>query len=214
MARATGSDIAPPNTGIDKTLFDRFFAGDDAAFMEIFDRHTQRLYLYCLKYVNDRQAAEDLVQDIWERVMKLRASGAEAPIIPLAFLYRIARNLSLNHLRNQRNHAQLEALPEWKLPSVTPRERTHHEELLAIAMEHLPIPYREVLILNAYSDYRFDEIAEMLDESVGTVRTRAWRARNRLARLLAALISMDDPDERNDGRTKHDSANDLQEEEE
>jgi RNA polymerase sigma-70 factor (ECF subfamily) len=212
MARATGSDTAPAKKGIDIDLFERFFAGDDGAFMEIFDRHTHRLYLYCLKYVGERQAAEDLVQDVWERIMKLRSSGAEPPNVPLALLYRIARNLSLNYIRNRRNHTQLDALPEYKLPSVTPREKTRHEELVTIALEHLPINYREVLILNAYSDYRFDEIAEMLDEPVGAVRTRAWRARNRLARLLAALIGLDDPDERIDGGTSGDDADDPQEE--
>ncbi len=60
------------------------------------------------------------------------------------------------------------------------------------ALEHLPLPQREVLILNAYSGYRFDEIAEMLGEPVGAIRTRAWRARVQLGRVVSALIELDE----------------------
>jgi RNA polymerase sigma-70 factor (ECF subfamily) len=166
--------------------------------MEIFDRHTHRLYLYCLKYVGDRETAEDIVQDVWERVMKLRSSGREAPPVPLALLYRIARNLSLNHIRNRRHNTPLDLMTDVNHPSFTPREASHQEELVAIALNHLPIAQREVLILNAYSDFRFDEIAEMLGEPVGAVRTRAWRARTQLGRILSALIGLDDGGEEND----------------
>jgi RNA polymerase sigma-70 factor (ECF subfamily) len=194
-ARSDESEAVRSAAAVDNALFRRFFSGDDSAFLEIFDRHTERL-------VGDRQAAEDLVQDVWERIMKQRARGAEPPDVPLALLYRIARNLSLNHIRDRRNHTQLDAMPESRLPSVTPREKSRHEELVAMAMEHLPINYREVLILHAYSDYRFDEIAEMLGEPVGAIRTRAWRARTKLARLLAALIGLYDPDEHDENETR------------
>ena len=182
----------------DVDLFSRFLSGEDAALMELFDRHTHRLYLYCLKFVGDRVQAEDLVQDLWERVIKLRSRASEPPPNPLGLLYRIARNLSLNSIRDRRQVSSLDALPEWQHPSVSTREMSQHEELVVAALEHLPLPQREVLILNAYSGYRFDEIAEMLGEPVGAIRTRAWRARVQLGRVISALIELDENRESTD----------------
>lgn len=181
---------SPSEKDID--LFARFISGEDAALMEIFDRHTHRLYLYCLKFVGDRGVAEDLVQDLWERVIKMRTRSSEPPPNPLGLLYRIARNLSLNSIRDRRQLSSLDALPEWQHPSVSTREMSQQEELVVAALEHLPLPQREVLILNAYSGYRFDEIAEMLGEPVGAIRTRAWRARVQLGRVVSALIELDE----------------------
>ena len=185
----------------DAMQFARFLAGDDASFMQLFDRHTHRLYLYCLKFLGDREAAEDIVQDLWERVIKLRTTPREAPDNVLAFLYRIARNLCLNNRRDRKMHASIEALSEWEHPSASTRELSQHEELVVAALPRLPIAHREVLILNAYAGYRFDEIAEMLGEPVGAIRTRAWRARAQLGRIISALIALDESaDEQRPGR--------------
>jgi RNA polymerase sigma-70 factor (ECF subfamily) len=176
----------------DVAHFARFLAGDDAAFMQLFDRHTHRLYLYCLKFLGDREAAEDIVQDLWERVIKLRSAPREAPDNVLAFLYRIARNLCLNFRRDSKQHASLEGLGEHDHPHADSRELSQHEELVIAALPKLPIAHREVLILNAYAGYRFDEIAQMLGEPVGAIRTRAWRARAQLGRIISALIGLDE----------------------
>lgn len=181
----------------DAQLFARFLEGDDTAFMELFDRHTHRLYMYCLKFVGDRKQAEDLVQDLWERVIRLRAGERQKLDNPVGFLVRMARNLCLNHIRDRKQTASLEDLPEYEHPSTTPRELTHNEELVVAALGHLPDPQREVLVLNAYSGYRFDEIAEMLGEQVGAVRTRAWRARMQLGRIVSAFIGLDENKEEN-----------------
>ena len=59
-----------------------------------------------------------------------------------------------------------------------------------MALDRLPMDQREVLILNAYAGYRYEEIAEMVGETVGAVRTRAWRARAKLGRIIAALLGL------------------------
>lgn len=184
---AAGNTIEPSE---DQLLFQRFLRGDDSAFMQMFDRHTHRLYLYCMKFVNNHERAEDLVHDIWERVIRLRGTEQQAPVLPL--LYRIARNLCLNNIRDSKAHASLDALPEGYHPTTSIREMSQHEELVVQALPRLPIQQREVLILHSYSGYSFEEIAEMLGEQVGAVRTRAWRARSQLARLIAAMIEIDD----------------------
>lgn len=185
-------DRAPGAATPDASDFARFLAGDDGAFMRMFDRHTHRLYLYCLKFLGDRGAAEDAVQDLWERVIRLRTTPREAPGNVLAYLYRIARNLCLNRLRDDKGHTSLDALPEHQHPHIGTRELTQHEELVIAALPRLQIAHREVLILNAYAGYRFEEIAEMLGEPVGAIRTRAWRARAQLGRIVSALVALDE----------------------
>jgi RNA polymerase sigma-70 factor (ECF subfamily) len=182
--------------------------------MELFDRHTHRLYMYCLKFVGDRRGAEDLVQDLWERLIRLRnerRDSAEQLENPVGFLVRMARNLSLNHIRGQRRSASLEDISEWEHPRAHVREMSHEEELVVAALEHLPPAQRDVLVLNAYSGYRFDEIAEMLGEQVGAVRTRAWRARMQLGRIISAFIGLDDTDEQ---QQRPGNGNDIWENEE
>ena len=72
---------------------------------------------------------------------------------------------------------------------------TEMEEAVIVALDYLPESQRELLILHSYSGYSYEEIAEMMDESIGTVRTRAWRARVKLGRIIAALMEMGEDDE-------------------
>jgi RNA polymerase sigma-70 factor (ECF subfamily) len=188
----------------DRELFERFLHGENEAFAELFHRHGPRLYLYTLKIVGDRQQAHDIQQDVWERIIRYRAQGKEAPDSPLGLLVRITRNLCINHVRDRKENIQLAAIPEWRQPATTGRELSELEEAVVIALERLPADQREVLILNAYSGYRFEEIAGMLGEAESTVRTRAWRARARLGRIIAALIGLDSTnDERNPNDDSH-----------
>jgi len=173
-------------------LFARFFRGDDNSFAEIFDRHTHRLYLFALKYVGERQAAEDIIQDVWEKLIRMRGEGKPVPENPMGYIVRMIRNLSLNRLRDRKEHASIDELREADIPQIVPAELSHAEELVVKAMPHLPELYREVLVLNAYSGYRFEEIARMIGEPVGAVRTRAWRARSQLARIISAYMELDE----------------------
>lgn len=132
------------------------------------------------------------MQDLWEKVALLRGDGKSPPHNPLGLLYWMARNLCLNHIRDRRQHLSLDSLSEMQHPSTMPGELSHMEELVMIAMERLPLDQREVLILYAYSGYKFEEIAQMVGESHGAVRTRAWRARRQLKRIIAALIELDE----------------------
>jgi len=187
-------------------LFARFFHGDDNAFAELFDRHTHRLYLFAMKYVGDRQGAEDIIQDVWEKLIRMRGEGKGVPDNPMGYIVTMIRNLSLNRVRDRKEHASIDDLSEGELPRQFPAELSHAEELVVKAMPNLPESYREVLVLNAYSGYRFDEIAAMLGEPVGSIRTRAWRARAQLARIISAYMELDDNNRETPGAESSDEA--------
>ncbi len=180
--------------GRDIGLFERFLDGDDGAFVELYDRHNHRLFLYCLKIVGGEEQAEDVIQEMWERVIKLRKTRPEV-INPMGLFLTIARNLCLNHVKARRNHASIDDITESDHPAVHMRELSHLEELVVLSLPKLPFAQREVLILNAYSGYRFDEIASMLGESVTAVRMRASRARAHLGRLISAMLALNENSE-------------------
>ena len=177
----------------DVELFVRHLAGDHAALMELFDRHNQRMYLYCARILNDRLIAADVAQEIWEKIIRMREAGAEPPRRPLGLLLRMARNLCLNQLRSRRKLTPIDEIDEAQHPSVTIREMSHREELIVKALARLPIAQREVLVLNAYSGYGFDEIAEIMKKPVGAIHTTAWRARIRLGKLMMELMEDEIP---------------------
>jgi RNA polymerase sigma-70 factor (ECF subfamily) len=185
---ADGSDV----------LFARFLAGDDDALVALFDRHNHRLFLYCLHLVRDHGRAEDLTQELWERLIRLRAEARATADNALGLLLKIARNLCLDELRRKRPHTTLDELPEASHPVARIPELSHLEELVIQALTHLPLDQREVLILNAYSGYRFDEIATMLGEPHGAIRTRAWRARAHLGRIISAMVGISEDGEQPD----------------
>jgi RNA polymerase sigma-70 factor (ECF subfamily) len=171
----------------DAAYFDRFLAGDDAAFAELFDRHNHRLYVYCLKFLGRPELAEDVTQELWERVVRLRLDPQ--PVLnPLGFFLTMARNLCVNTQKRARRFSPLADLPEGVLASEsTGEERSELEEAVQIALARLPLEYREVLILNVYCGYRFDEIATMLGKPSGTIWMRASRARTKLRKMVLAV---------------------------
>lgn len=176
----------------DGLLMARFLGGENGALVDMFDRHNHRLYLFALQFVHEPQRAEDITQELWERMIRLRAEGRTTPDNPIGLLLTIVRNLCLDAIRRDRHHAVIDELPEAHHPTISLPELSPMEELVILALPHLPFQQREVLVLNAYSGYRFDEIAQMLGEPVGAVRTRAWRARAHLGRIISAMLGIDE----------------------
>lgn len=186
--RRSGPAHAVPD---DVEIFARFLGGDDEAFLVLFDRHMSRLGRYCRKMIGNEEHVPDLMQDLWEKVVRLRDDGRSAPREPLGLLYWMTRNICLNYVRARRRHDSLEDLAEYRHPHAAGHELTQLEELVIIALDKLPLSLREVLILNVYSGYTLEEIARMMGESSGAVRTRAWRARAQLKRIIVGLVELE-----------------------
>lgn len=177
-------------TESDVDLFGRFLAGDDRAFHDLFRRHNGRLLLYCRKIVGDGAQAEDLTQEMWTKVIELRRRPPEVRN-PVGLLLRIARNLCIDHLRKSQRLLSLTDLDDETVPDYTIRQPSEMEEHALAALERLPFEYREVLVLNLYCGYRFDEIASMLDKSSEAVWAVASRARRKLRGMILKAVATD-----------------------
>jgi len=163
--------------------------GDRAAFTSLFERHNNKIFLYCVRMLGDRDRGEDLAQEVWIRLIRLaRRREKRAIRHPLPFIYRIARNLCLNAIRDgrrveRRSHRERESIDEERVKGAGARE-----DLLMIALAQIPLRYREVLVLNAWSGYDFSEIGEML----GISKEAAWKRASRGRVLLREIIEREE----------------------
>lgn len=178
---------AAAGTRDDIDCFRRFLAGDNEAFARLFDRYNHRLWVYCVKFVGDHDHAEDITQELWERVIRMRREPQEVRN-PGGFFLRIARNLCLNSEKSRSRFSPLDEIPESAHPIGS--EPTEMEEAIETALQRLSFEHREVLVLNAYCGYRFEEIADMLGKRPETIWMRASRARAQLRREVIEVIGL------------------------
>ncbi len=167
----------------DLVIFRQFLAGDTTAFTSLYERHNQRLFIYCIKIVHDNDLAEDIAHSVWERMIRLRGELQDVGN-PLGFLYRTARNLCFDHLKHLKYQTSLNELPDAHHPTASASELTSEQELVITALEELPPETKEILILHYYSGYTAEEIAMMLDKSPNAIWTRISRARVQLKNLV------------------------------
>ena len=171
----TMSQTEPSNEAL---LFRRHLEGDDGAFIKLFHQFNHRLYLYCLKVIGDPGHAEDITQELWERVIRLREHPHPVDN-PIGFFLKIAKNLCLNSIRGRKREMNVSSDPDWSTldTSVTPSD---FEEAVKIALQSLSVEDREVIVLSVYWGYSMPEIAALMNKSTESVWKRASRARQRL----------------------------------
>jgi RNA polymerase sigma-70 factor (ECF subfamily) len=171
--------------------FAKFLSGDDNAAMYFFRAYNRKLYLYCAKLVNNMHAAEDITQEVWERIIKLRSQTQPEIANPGGFMFTIARNLCLNHIKLKKHTIPLDAISEMDIPHEYQPGSTDMEELVNSSLDTLKFEDKELLVLNMYCGYRFDEIANMMGMSPNAIWTRASRARAQLRDRVKTMIKRD-----------------------
>ncbi len=155
--------------------------------------HLDTLYRAALRFTGDPSRAEDLVQDTMLRAFRAWTSyraGSNAR----AWLLTILRNTFINDYRRSRREpvamdldiAESLALPDPARDSDPEGDffsRIVDQKVLD-AVDHLPVEFREVLVLSDMEGLAYADIAAMLDIPVGTVKSRLFRARRQLQRVL------------------------------
>ena len=178
-------------TDSDSDLMARVCDGRVELLGTLFERHHAKVYHFCLRMTGNRPVSEDLVQDVFMRMLKHRGSfrpgTAFAP-----WMFRIARNACVDHLRRAgRAPAAIDELAHevpGTEPAVSERvEQVEAVDLLRQALLRLPLDKREVLLLHRFELKSYDEIAHALGCSAGAVKVRAHRALKELRRLYAGL---------------------------
>jgi RNA polymerase sigma-70 factor (ECF subfamily) len=141
----------------------------------LFDRYQTPLFNFYSKLTGDRTLSEDLVQEVFLRILKYRQSYR--PGTPFrSWIYQIARNARVDHFRKFPHQTTLD--PEM-LPPVLPRDSAQENQeaqLLHRALMQLPEEKREILLLCRFQELKYQEIAELLGCELATVKTRIHRA--------------------------------------
>ena len=154
---------------------------------ELFDRYHLPLFDFLSRTTGDRAAAEDLVQDVFVRVLKYRDSYRDEGCFE-AWLYRIARNARDDHFKRRRLPEAV-GLHEIDPPAPAPGPQQQLEarrdgERVRRALSQLPEEKRELLVLAKYRGLKYERIAAILDIEVGAVKVRVHRAVKDLRAIL------------------------------
>ncbi|MFZ0640323.1 MAG: sigma-70 family RNA polymerase sigma factor [Candidatus Acidiferrales bacterium] len=174
----------------------RLRRGDLDALAILVQRYQHRLYRYLLRLVRQQAEAEDLFQQTWLRVAsQIRRFDPRRNFD--AWLFTVARNLAIDHLRRLRPESLEEheagesrntpaALRASDAPPVDVMIAREHSRFVASAMENLPTLYREVLALRFEEEMKLEEIAEVLGAPLSTIKSRLRRGLENLRETLDA----------------------------
>jgi RNA polymerase sigma factor (sigma-70 family) len=180
-----------PDTDPDTALMLAVAAGAVEALGPLFERHHRRLYQHFERLVGNRQAAEDLVQETFSRLLRYRHTfRGDAPFG--AWLFLLARNVARDHWRANDRRARHELAVEVDAPTDEPgplAALAQDEELrqLRRALQALPDETRELLLLARFQALPYEQIARQLGCTVGAVKVRVHRAlRSLRAQFLLA----------------------------
>ena len=152
----------------------------------LFDRYQVPLFSFYSKLTGDRAASEDLVQEVFVRILKYRHSYRPGTAFR-PWIYKIARNAHADQARRRR--PEVEFQPEMVPPS-SDRDLAadiQQEALLHRALLELPEAKREVLLLSRFQGLPYSEIAELTGCQVGAVKVRIHRALQDLREIFLRL---------------------------
>lgn len=176
----------------DLDLVKRAQIGDADAFASLFHAHKAKVYSVCLRMTNNTAEAEDLTQDAFLQVFRKLATFRGDSALS-TWLYRIAVNTVLMHFRKKALKQVSLDEPFSQDAKVVRREYGSRDDrltgcvdriALARAIKELPDGYRTIFLLHEVEGYEHQEIAELLDCSVGNSKSQLHKAKLRIRELL------------------------------
>jgi len=191
MKVATADSVAVPEA-TDLDLVARHRYGDEEAFTEIYQRYATMVYNLSLRLSGSPDEASDLTQEIFLRIFRHLAKFRGRSSLK-TWIYRVALNHCRSRLGRKRPAPQPLTGPEGEIvrdipdPRRSPEDRAVAESesrLVAEALARLPRRFAEAVTLRDIEDLSYQEIAEVLQVRIGTVRSRIARGRERLRQVL------------------------------
>ncbi|MGN6644959.1 MAG: RNA polymerase sigma factor [Cytophaga sp.] len=174
----------------DSTLVSQYIQGNEAAFAELIKRHKSKVYTTIYLIVKDRYLAEDLLQDVFIKVVHKMKGGQyndEGKFLP--WVVRIAHNLAIDYFRRNKRYPTIvmdegmnifNSLDFSEDSSESIQIKGENEALIRSLIQRLPESQREVVLMRHFSDMSFQEIADATGVSINTA----------LGRMRYALINL------------------------
>ena len=192
-----------PERTTDELLLQKAVDGDQAAFLELYDRYRQPIFRFAYRLLGSAELAEDVTHDCFLSLIRKPENFRPERASLKTYLYAASRNLALKHFRNQGREAGIDELTQepQESPRRGPLRRLLDEELadqVREAVFNLPPLQREALILFEYEGLSMNEVAEIAGTDAGAIKARLYRAREGLRRSLKPYL--DSNKELNSGR--------------
>jgi RNA polymerase sigma-70 factor (ECF subfamily) len=177
-------------------LLDRCRSGDDLAWEGLVRQYQSKVFGLAYHYCGNPEDARDLTQDVFVRMYQHLDSLPDAPFF-VPWLIRITRNSSIDFLRRQKARPPASDLPAEEMRNLTDR-RLNPEEvylgkskktIIQKALKMLSFLNREIIILKDIQGFSIEEISELLDVPLGTIKSRSHRARLDLAQKVMAITT-------------------------
>lgn len=170
---------------IDADTVDGCRRGERAAQRRVFDRYKDRVFSIALNFLKgDHAGAQDVTQEVFVKVFRAAASFRQDARLS-TWLYRITANACMDELRRQRRIVLFGRVPSQLEEAMDPDEPTEIDPELKAALARLSPKLRIAVLLRYFDDLSYEEIADALGVTTGTVSSRLNRAHKFLARELA-----------------------------
>lgn len=178
----------------DDDLLGRCRRGDQAAWTELVNRHTRRVFGMTYRFAGRADEAEDLTQEVFVRVYQSLDRYRSSEGAFGTWLMTVARNHAIDHYRRRREERLrrtddpelLETIGSGEESPVLALERAERVQMVQKGIRALPVELREPLILCDLQGLPYEEVAKALSIPLGTVKSRINRARLELAKRLLA----------------------------
>ena len=186
----------------DSAIVSAFLNGEERAFSELVERYQTRLLNFIYRTIGDREKAEDLVQEVFIRVYRHIHRFDRSKKFS-TWVYTIASNLAKNELRNRsrnplvlfqaitKNWQDEERPLQFEDFGNRPDDLYHKRDIrekVEEAVEKLPEHHRNVFVLRELEGKSYEEIAEITNTNLGTVKSRLNRARNSFAEIIGPWL--------------------------
>lgn len=182
-----------PERDTDELLLAKAGGGDQAAFLEIYERHRNGIFRFAYRLLGSVELAEDITHDCFLSLISKPGRFEPGRASLRTYLYSAARNLAFKHFRNTDRETTFDDVDDPAIPTnEQPLGRLLEEELATAvrdAVSNLPPLQREALVLFEYEGLALNEIARIVGADVNAVKGRLFRARGRLRNRLQPYLN-------------------------
>lgn len=176
----------------DKALMMKVKHGDLDKLGLLFERYNRPLFSYFYKMCRQPQVSEDLVQSVFERMLKYRSTYSGEGAFS-TWMFSIARNAHIDHYRKQKRLSESDQeFDEERVETASPEfaeqdQASQRREILEKALEQLEEDKKEAIVLSRFEGLLYKEIADIQNSSEGAVKVRIFRAMKELRTIVNTL---------------------------
>jgi len=177
--------MASPESDADDQVVERYLTGDMTAFDELMIRYERQIYRICYRFVNNRDDAMDLAQEVFIKAFEHLGSFRRESSMK-TWLYRIAMNHCINHVKkNAREFVEItESVGSIRATVHSDMEKREQREQFRRLVKKLPPKQKAILEMRIHEQLSYEEIATMSGRSISTIKASVFFALEKLRKLV------------------------------